>query len=205
MRFDRLLARTDTRLLTQDWIEAHVSPADGLYLATDKWAAAQLPLSEGAIFHRYPGKDEAARRRVLLRQAEGRGRPGYDDWALEGTRFVRNGEATEELPRFVLVPRSPLVAYSGVSEDLARLLADRYVLQQSFLYNVWGPRQLFDQQDAFYRLRGLTGWSRVRPALYVREARPLLGRGGPPASPGIHWRPRLHRAARQMPLAVFGK
>jgi hypothetical protein len=104
-----------------------VSPADGLYQATDKWGAAQLPLSEGAIFHRYPGKDEAPRRRGLLRQAEGRGRPGYDDWALEGTRFVRNGEATEELPRFVLVPRSPLVAYSGVSDDLARLLADRYV------------------------------------------------------------------------------
>src|SRR6202008_2437241 len=103
VRFDRLRARTDSRLLMQDWIEAHLSPADGLYQATDKWGAAQLPLSEGAIFHRYPGKDEAPRRRVLLRQAESRGRPGYDDWALEGTRFVRNGVATDELPRFILV------------------------------------------------------------------------------------------------------
>ena len=190
VRFDRLLARTDTRLLTQDWIEAHLSPADGLYQAADKWAAPQLPLSEGAIFHRYPGKDVAPRRRVLLRQAEGRARPGYDDWALEGTRFERNGEATDELPRFILVPRSPLVAYSGVSDELARLLADRYVLQQSFLYNVWGPRQLFDQQDAFYLpFAGLDGVERPGPnfELYALSEGPFLGADGPLAlGAGIH-------------------
>jgi hypothetical protein len=177
-------------VLTQDWIEAHVSPADGLYQATDKWGAAQLPLSEGAIFHRYSGKDEAPRRRVLLRQAEGRGRPGYDDWAREGTRFARNGVATEDLPRFVLVPRSPLVAYSGVSEELARLLSDRYALQQSFLYNVWGPRQLFDQQDSFYLpFAGLEGVERPGPnfELYALREAPVLGAGGPLAlGAGIH-------------------
>jgi hypothetical protein len=141
-----------------------------------------LPLSEGAIFHRYPGKDEAPRRRVRLRQAVGRGRPGYDDWALEGTRFVRNGVAAEELPRFILVPRSPLVAYGGMSDELAQLLADRYVRQRSFLYNVWGPRQLFDQQDSFYvPFAGLEGVERPGPnfELYVLREAPLLGADGP--------------------------
>jgi hypothetical protein len=181
VRFDRLLTRTDTRVLTQDWIEANVSPADGLYLAADKWAAPQLPLSQAAIFHRYPGKDEAPRRRVLLRQAEGRARPGYDDWALEGTRFVRNGVATDELPRFILVPRSALVAYSGVSDELARLVADRYVRQQYFRYNGWGHGQLFDQQDAFYLpFAGLDGVERPGPnfLLFALSEGPVLGADG---------------------------
>src|SRR5262249_39087672 len=81
VRFDRLLTRTDTRVLTRAWIESHLAPGDSLYLPSMRWGAVQPPLSEGAIFHRYPGQGAAETRRVLLRQAQGRGRPGYDDWA----------------------------------------------------------------------------------------------------------------------------
>jgi len=173
LRLDRLLIRTDTRLLTQAWIEAHVPPGDGLYQAADRWAAVQLPLSAGAIFNRHPGKDKADRRRVLLRQAERRSGPGYDDWAWDGKRFERNGVPTREQPRFILVARSPLVAYSGVPDDLAQLLAAGYDLRRSFLYNVWGPRQVFDQQDAFYLpLAGLDEVDRPGPNFQLYERRP---------------------------------
>jgi len=174
-RLDGLLSRTDTRLLTQAWIEAHLSPGEGVYQSAERWGGVQLPLSEGAIFSRYPGKAEANRRRVLLRQAERRGKPGYDDWSREGTRFERNGVPTAELPRFILVSRSPLVAYSGVPDDLAELLTTRYALRRSFLYNVWDPRQVFDQQDAFYLpFAGLQGVERPGPnfLLFALRAEP---------------------------------
>jgi len=170
VRLDRLLSRTDTRVLTRAWIERHLSPDDGLFQSADRWGGVQLPLSEGAIFNRYPGKGEAQRRRVLARQAERDGEPRYDDWAREGTRFTRNGVPTADLPRFILVPRSPLVAYSGVPDDLAELLQARYTLRRSFLYNVWDPRQVFDQQDAFYLpLAGLQGVERPGPNFQLFE------------------------------------
>jgi hypothetical protein len=147
---DRLLARTDTRLLTRPWIESQVAPGESLFKSGARWGTVQLPLSEGAITNRYRGERRLETRRFLLREARRRGNVGYDDWAMDGTRFTRNGRATADLPRFILVQRSPLVVYSAVPEELNELLKARYVLRQSFLYNVWDPRAVFDQQDAFY-------------------------------------------------------
>jgi hypothetical protein len=110
---------------------------------------------------------------VLLRQAERRGGLGYDDWSWGGARFKRNGEPTTDLPGFILVPRSPLVAYSGAPEDLAALLAARYAPTRSFVFNVWDPRQVFDQQDAFYLpLGGLQGVERPGPNFQLYALRP---------------------------------
>jgi hypothetical protein len=172
-KLDQLLSRTDTRVLIRGWIEAHVAPGQGLYQSADRWSSVQLPLSPGAIFSRYPGRENAEKRRVLLRQAEGRGGLGYDDWSWEGSRFKRNGEPTTDLPEFILVPRSPLVAYSGAPEDLAALLAARYAPTRSFVFNVWDPRQVFDQQDAFYLpLGGLQGVERPGPNFRLYALRP---------------------------------
>jgi dolichyl-phosphate-mannose-protein mannosyltransferase len=177
-RLDQLLTRADTRVLMGGWIEAHVVPGQGLYQSADRWSAVQLPPSAGAIFSRHPGKENAEKRRVLLRQAEARGQPGYDDWAWEGARFQRNGEPTADFPQFILVPRSPLVAYSGVPDDVAALLAARYAPARSFLFNVWDARQVFDQQDAFYLpLGGLRDVERPGPNFQLYALRP------PPAPP----------------------
>ena len=172
-KLDRLLTRADTRVLIRGWIEAHIAPSQGLYQSADRWSSVQLPLSPGAIFSRYPGQENAERRRVLLRQAERRGGLGYDDWSWGGARFKRNGEPTTDLPGFILVPRSPLVAYSGAPEDLAALLAARYAPTRSFVFNVWDPRQVFDQQDAFYLpLGGLQGVERPGPNFQLYALRP---------------------------------
>lgn len=177
--FDRLLARTDTRLLTRAWIESHVAPGESLYQPAERWGTVQLPLSEAAIVHRYPGKDAAERRRVLLGHAQRRGTPGFDDWTLDERGFARNGVPTGDLPRLILVERSPLVAYSGVPAPLAELLAARYVPRRGFLYNVWDPRQVFDQQDAFYLpFAGLGGVERPGPNFELYALRPDPARSG---------------------------
>jgi 1-acyl-sn-glycerol-3-phosphate acyltransferase len=173
LRLDRVLSRTDTRVVLRSWIEGNVAPADGVYQAADKWSAVQLPASPAAILGRYEGPANKERRRVLLRQAEARSTPGYDDWTWEGSAFRRNGDATTDLPRFILVPLSPLVAYSGVPADLGALLAARYEPSRSFVFTVWDPGQVFDQQDAFYvPFGGLRGTETPGPNFQLYALRP---------------------------------
>ena len=147
VRLDRLLARTDSRVLTAEWIESHVAEGSTVHLSGSSY-----------------GRPDLSRR----------GRPApYELWGFDEAsgRFISRRGATTDRPRWVVVQESPLVRYSSVPDRLREALAG-YALRQSFRALDMSIPRVYDQQDAWYvPLGGFQGVGRPGPNLYVYEAR----------------------------------
>lgn len=145
---DRLLSRTDTRLLAADWIAGRLESAR-IFQTGFIYVQVKMRTARAADLARYPELHLDAAGAIV----NATGRP-------------------EPLPDVVVVPMCPLV-YCHVPEAAAALLDERYRLEHIVRgVNPRPGRPVYDRDDAF--LLPLSGFSAIeRPgptiAIYVRQ------------------------------------
>jgi hypothetical protein len=141
--FDRVLSRTDTRVLGAEWIEKNFPAGARVY---------QTGRAYGYLEPR-----PASRYSMLW----------FDDrW---GVFSVRHG-AAPETPDLIVVLESPLGLYSGVPTRLPAVLANDYELTATFtgLAPLGSGNAIYDQQDAFYvPFAGLDAVRRPGPTVRI--------------------------------------
>ena len=146
VRLDRVLGRTDTRVLAADWMVRHVPAGSSVAQTGSRWGALELPQANG--FH---------------------------VWTFDPARrmFLRDGRPTRDLPDWIVVERSRLRQYSRLPHELRQILDDRYQLAQRFEAGGLGSgANVFDQQDAFYvPLSGFHGVERPGPSIDLYRRR----------------------------------
>jgi len=159
-QFDRLLAKTDSRLIAADWFQKNIPTGYSLH-QTGYWACHLVvnPI-EGPDWMQVR-TPEAGRGYRLL------------DYDPAWKTFVSNGQPVSELPDVLVWHEYPLYAMNPLGPELRALLRDRYRLKQSFV--AWRPegRHFFDQLDAFYLpYQGWDGVDRPGPNvhIYVRQS-----------------------------------
>jgi hypothetical protein len=151
VRSDRLLARTDNRLIVADWI--HVEYPDGVTMAQTGTVAGQVQMTTA-------GDATAARyRSVDLDRATG--------------AFAIADHDTRRMPDIVVVEECPL-PYCSVSGHMRRVLRDEYDLQRTFVV-IDASREglVYDRDDEFYvPLAGFDAVSRPGPNITIYKRRP---------------------------------
>lgn len=144
---DRLLARTDSRVMASRWIAGNV-PAGASVLAV------------GGRYGEPDLSDHGAPTR-------------YRVWKFDQGRSVleRPEGAVEEWPEWIVTQESPLGSYSGVPPMIASVLL-RYDRVQVFRAVDLGVSRVYDQQDAFFLpLAGFEGIGRPGPNIAVYRRR----------------------------------
>jgi Dolichyl-phosphate-mannose-protein mannosyltransferase len=123
--FDRLMTRTDTRVLAAHWIESHFPAGATLY-------------QTGAVYG-YVQPHPSDRYRFI----------GFDE---RRHRFQDGSRPATALPDLVVVAESPLVVFSHVPGDLTGILDAEYKWVETFKGTITAriSNAVYDQQDAFY-------------------------------------------------------
>jgi hypothetical protein len=142
VRADRLLARTDNRVLVARWLEDAIAGGSSVYQSGALYGWVTLP--RGHVRWTY---DAAAR-----------------------TFVADGGRPTRDEPDWIILQESPLVLYSEVPSDVRELVASgRYTLAHAFPAtepNASG--NLYDLQDAFFLpFSGFRGVVRPGPSFFV--------------------------------------
>lgn len=142
-RFDRIVSRTDNRVVVAEWFEQHVPPGSSVLQSGSRYGLAQ--------FHR---------------------RLGYTEWVWDGgrRRFNVNGRPAEGEPDWIVVQDSPLP--SATQDQVTALLAGDYVLVNVFKAVSLKEPLVYDRQDMFYvPFSGLQYVTRPGPnfTLYARR------------------------------------
>jgi Dolichyl-phosphate-mannose-protein mannosyltransferase len=123
LAFDVLIRRTDTRVLAQEWIATHVAADDSI---------GQIPP-------------------VLIYPDFGIAKPVHlATFDINRKAFVSAAGATIS-PEWMLVPTSPLTAYTVSSDELATI-ANRDYVRETSIPATTGPEMSgwFDQRDLFF-------------------------------------------------------
>ena len=142
-RFDRLLSRTDSRVLAADWIMEHARPHASIYISGSHY-----------------GRPDIRRRQ--------RG-PEYAFVELADSGFQTQSGTKVELPDWIILQESPLGAYSSVPEPVKDLLP-RYRLVQTYRAVDLRAQHVYDQQDAFFvPLAGFAGVGRPGPNFSIYQ------------------------------------
>ena len=142
-RLDRLLSRADSRVLAADWIMEHAAPHASIYISGSHYG-----------------------RPDIRRRQQG---PEYAFVELADSGFQTQSGAKVELPDWIVVQESPLVAYSSVPEPVKDLLP-RYRLVQTFRAVDLRAPHVYDQQDAFFvPLAGFAGVGRPGPNFFIYQ------------------------------------
>jgi hypothetical protein len=153
LRFDRLLARTDSRVVATRWAYDNLPPGA---------AVGQVNYLGFQILH-------------LNRGRLARGRPPFREYtySFQAGRFLPDGRAHRGSPRFVVIEESPLFS-SRTPPSLRRLLRRHYTLRKSFrAMDPPPPAECFDRQDAFYLPYAcFEGVLRPGPNVHIYERRP---------------------------------
>ena len=121
-RFDRIVSRTDSRVVVSDWFERYVPPGSSVLQSGSRYGLAQ--------FHR---------------------RLGYKEWIWDGGSgiFRVGGRPAEGEPDWIVLQDSPLP--SGTQDLVTRLLATKdYVLVTVFKAVSLRADLVYDRQDMFY-------------------------------------------------------
>ena len=141
--FDRLMSRTDNRVIVSRELRRIIPAGSTFYQSGESYGQAPLGLDGVAI---------DVHQRTFDRNAD---------------RF----EPTE--PDWVLLQRSPLRLYSAVPKTVERIVGERYELQRTFLAGDSRSRgRFYDQQDAFFLpLSGLDGLERPGPSFELYRRR----------------------------------
>ena len=138
IQLDRLLGRTDTRVLASAWIQANVPAGSTIYLSGSHYGRPELATQ---------GTDN-----------------GYRMFKFDPAKGVF---AEGTLPEWIVIQESALRLYSGIPDTLRDVLRG-YQLRQAFRGVDLDTWHVFDQQDAFYvPLAGFAGVSRPGPNLFV--------------------------------------
>lgn len=142
-RFDRIISRTDNRVLVAEWFEQHVPAGSSVLQSGSRYGLAQ--------FHR---------------------RLGYTEWVWNNRRrrFDVNDRPAEGRPDWIVVQESPLP--SATQDQVTELLAGDYVLVNTLKAVSLKGSRIYDRQDMFYvPFSGLQYVTRPGPnfTLYARR------------------------------------
>jgi len=190
---NRLLNRTDNRILATEWIVKHLPPGVSIYQVDS--GAGTLQLDPGQFFvQKYckyqdlinDGFTEQQLRssvagiadslRAVRRYRQWRYDPDLDEFSFEGN-------IQDSLPRYVIDHRAPLKHYETTPEEVTRLLAESYRLIIEFVAYDTTANNLYDWQDYFcIPLAGFVGVDRPGPNLYLYEL--ILSSEASPEAPG---------------------
>lgn len=142
-RFDRIVSRTDNRVVVAEWFEQHVPSGSSVLQSGSRYGLAQ--------FHR---------------------RLGYREWVWDGgvRRFKVSGGPAEGEPDWIVLQDSPLP--SATQDLVTEFLKRDYVLVRTFPAVALERELVYDRQDMFYvPFAGLRHVTRPGPnfALYARR------------------------------------
>jgi dolichyl-phosphate-mannose-protein mannosyltransferase len=141
VQLDRLLSRTDSRVLAADWLMAHAIPPESIYISGSRY-----------------GRPDVGRRLPVQ---------PYTIVELRDGVFRDGSGAAIDRPDWIVVQESPLRMYSSVPPEVIAQLAD-YRLVQTFRAFDPGAPQVYDQQDAFFvPLSGFDGVGRPGPSFGI--------------------------------------
>lgn len=146
--FDRILARTDNRVVVSQWFERHVPPGSSV-------------MQSGSIYG-YAQFDRKHHYKVWI-------------WDRGRRRFLVEGRTPEGAPDWILVQESPLP--SDTQAVVKEFLKEGYEMASVFKAVDLDRWRLYDMQDAFYvPFAGFDGVSRPGPnfTLYKRAGAPML-------------------------------
>jgi hypothetical protein len=146
-QLDRLLARTDSRVLAAEWLLLQGKAGESVYISGSR-----------------PGRPD-----LFVR-----GKPGpLTILTFDPDAGVFRGPSGSEapLPEWIVVQQSPLILYSHVPDALVQRLGD-YDLRFSVRALNMNQPQVYDQQDAwFVPLGGFDGVTRPGPNLLIYRRR----------------------------------
>ena len=142
-RFDRIVDRTDNRVVVSEWFEQHVPPGSSLLQSGSRYGLAQ--------FSRHLG---------------------YKEWVWDGGSgiFRVGGRPASGEPEWIVLQDSPLP--STTQTLVTQLLAKDYVLVTTFKALTLTDDLVYDREDMFYMpFAGLQHVTRPGPnfALYARR------------------------------------
>ncbi len=141
---DRLLARTDNRVVVGRALVDLIPPGSIVYQSGESYGLAPYDIDGRSL-------------NIHLR--------GYANG-----HFTPEGGP---LPDWIILQRSPLVLYSEVPDGVTRLVDERYDLAAAFIAAPPRDGHVYDQQDAFFLpLEGLTGIERPGPNFEIYRVRP---------------------------------
>lgn len=144
VRLDRLLSKTDSRVLAADWMMANAVPPASIYISGSQY-----------------GRPDIGRR---LREQP------YTIVELRDGVFRDGRGAAIDRPDWIIVQESPLRMYSSLPPEVTASLAN-YSLVQTFRAHDPGTPQVYDQQDAFFvPLSGFDGVGRPGPSFRIYRA-----------------------------------
>jgi hypothetical protein len=147
VRYDRLLSRTDSRVLASEWIKGEVPDGATVHLAGGMYGVPDL------------GRRGAP--------------PPYRMWEFDEARgrFDTATGLTTEWPEWIVTQDSPLRDYSRIPEALREGLRG-YELRRSFRAVDMRAPHVYDQQDAFFLpLSGFGGIGRPGPNISIYRRR----------------------------------
>jgi len=142
-RFDRIVTRTDNRVVVSEWFEQHVPPGSSVLQSGSRYGLAQFS-----------------------RQLS------YKEWVWDGGAgiFRVGGRPASGEPEWIVLQDSPLP--STTQPFVTQLLAKDYVLVTTFTALTLTDGLVYDRQDMFYvPFAGLRHVTRPGPnfALYARR------------------------------------
>ena len=141
---DRVLKRTDNRVIAARELPALIPPGSLVYHSGESYGRIPFTLSDPPL-------------RVEMCE--------FDETSGQ---FTRGGR----LPDWIVLQRSPLVLYSRVPEAVERIVAERYERVREFRVADERPSRVYDQQDAlFLPLTGLDGVERMGPTFEINRLR----------------------------------
>lgn len=180
VHFDRLLAKTDSRLLARAWVYSQAQSGNSIY-QTAANSFALRPTLETAekqylkLLAIGLGED-TLRARILYRELAVRREEnlgGFDSWIWDeaSQQFLFEGEIQEEFPDYIIAETSALTGYSRISQGISELLGASYDLVESFeVVDTQDPLNLYDQQDRFYLpFTGFSNVERPGPNIFVYQ------------------------------------
>ena len=123
LAFDRIMAKTDSRVVVADWFEKNVPPGSTVVQSGSVYGRARFP---GAL--------------------------GYREWRWDGGRrvFLLDNKrlSAKDAPEWIVMQDSPLP--SGNQEILTDLVKDRYELVSAIQAFSASSDLVYDQQDMFF-------------------------------------------------------
>lgn len=141
---DRILTRPDTRLAAARVLSRTIAPGSLVYHSGDPYGRVPFDMQGLELSVATCDYDEAA------------------------GRFTPDGAR----PDWIILQRSPLVAYSHVPAGVERIVREEYDAAAVFSPGNTSPRAVYDQQDAFFLpLAGLDGTLSPGPRIEVYRHR----------------------------------
>jgi len=142
-RFDRIVNRTDNRVMVTEWFEQHVPPGSSVLQSGSRYGVAQFPRA-----------------------------PAYKEWIWDrdGGFFKIAGRPAQGEPEWIVLQDSPLP--SSTQELVTQLLSKDYVLTATLKAVALRDDLVYDRQDMFYvPFSGLDAVTRPGPnfAIYARR------------------------------------